>query len=96
MTRRIEVRAEAQSSQRGELFFEPVHQAGDPVANELGAKVDEEPESHVRQPQIGQHLFLVDAFGDLDGFDLDNDLLLDDEVRSETLVKLDVLVAHWN
>jgi hypothetical protein len=78
------------------IIFEPIDDAGDAIFDERHLKINEQAQSFVGEPKISQKRLLVNRSEHFDGFDLDNDLVLHDEVGSESGIDTDVLIDHGN
>src|ERR1035438_6195845 len=76
------------------IFFQPVDDAENAVFNQRHLKVDEQAQSLVGQPEIGQKLLSVDWGEKFDRLHFHNHLVLDDQVDAEAGVDADILVDH--
>ena len=66
-----------------------VHKAGDALFDAIGAEVQQQAEPLVRKPDVGEQLLLVDRQQVLDGLELDDDEIVDDQVSTKSDVELE-------
>jgi hypothetical protein len=78
------------------IFFEPIDDAGNAIFDECHLEVDEQAQSLVGEPEIGQKLLPVNRSEDLDRFYFDNHLVFDDQIGPESGVDADILVDYWD
>jgi hypothetical protein len=90
----------AQRKERGkkagknELFGKSVDDAGDAVAEVLGAEVDEQAEALVGEAEVGEKLLAMDGSKLLDGLEFDDDHVLDKEIGAEGDVEHHAIVDN--
>src|SRR5438132_10903035 len=75
------------------------HTIGDPpnaVLDHVLAEIDQEAESFIHQPQIGQDLFAVDRIERSDRFHLHDHEIIDDQIGAETFVEPDPIPRDRN
>jgi len=75
------------------------HTIGDPpnaVLDHVLAEIDEEAESFIHQPQIGQDLFAVDRMERSDRFHFHDHEIIDDQISTETFVEPDPIPRDRN
>ena len=78
------------------IVFEPVHDSRDAVLNQRYVEVDQQAKPLVGEPEKRQKLLLVDWGDQLDGFDLDDNLIFDHQMGLESGVDTDILIGHRN
>jgi hypothetical protein len=76
------------------IVFEAVDDAENAIFDQRHLEVDEQAQSLVGQPEIGQKLLFVDWREEFDGLHFHNHFLLDDQVGAEAGVDADFLVDH--
>ena len=76
------------------IFFEPIDDAGDAIFDERHLEVDEQPQSLVGEPEVGEKLLSVNRGEKFDGLHFNNHLIFDDQIGPETGVDADILVDH--
>jgi hypothetical protein len=82
-------------SQRWRLFRKPIRDALDPMLDQMFSEVDQQPESFIHQPQIGQDL-AVDRVERGDRFHFHKDAIIDDQVRAESFIEPDPIPRDWH
>ena len=75
------------------VFFQPIDNGRDAVFDEGHLEVDGQAKTLAGRPQPSQKLLLVDWGDQLDGFDFDDDLVLDEQARPESSVDTDTLMT---
>ena len=84
------------SSKHQRFFGDAIGDALDAVLDQMLAKVNEEAESFIHQPQIGQDLFAVDRIERSDRLHFDDNTLVDDQVDAKAFIELDPLPCDRN
>ena len=59
-------------------------------------KVNQQPHAEIKQPQMRQNLGKADRMQCFFAFDLDYDLVVDEQVRAKTALQFDPVVDDWN
>ena len=78
------------------IFFQPVDDVCNAIFDERHLEVDEQAQTLVGEPQVGQKLLLVNRSENLDGFHFHDHLIFDDQVGAEAGVNAHTVVDHRN
>ncbi len=95
-TRRREGAKRRNKSKHQRFFGHAIGDALDSMLDHVLAEIDEEAESLIHQPQIGQDLLAVDRIERSDRFQLYDHEIIDDQVGAETFVEPDPIPCDRN
>ena len=76
------------------LCFQAIDAAGDAVFEEFFAEVEKVAQLEIGEAEAGQKLLGVDGSHALDGFEFQENFVIDDEVGAEAFVKSDAVVSN--
>jgi hypothetical protein len=83
-------------SKRRSFVGQAVHNTLDPMLDQVVPEIDEETESFIHQPQIGEHLFAVDCVKRCDRFHFHDYTTIDNQVRPKPFVEPESVPSDRN
>jgi hypothetical protein len=84
------------NSERRRFLRHAIGDALDPVLDQVVAEIDQETESFLHQPQIGQHLFAVHWIECRDRFHFHDHAIVNEQVGAKAFIKTDPVPCDWN
>jgi len=78
------------------VLVEAVDDPGDPILHQGLGEVEEEPELHPCETQVGQKLLLMGICHRLDRLQFQDDLPVHDDISAGRLIKAEALVSDGN
>jgi hypothetical protein len=102
-TKRAEISSHAKpQSRKGKQNYVPwyetlqsVYNPKDPILDQVLAKIDQQPQSGVRQTQIGQQLLFMYRCNLFDLLELHDQDAVDYQICPEALIEADTVVDHY-
>jgi len=84
------------SGRKKRSLFQFICDAFEAIFQPALTEVDQKSEMAIQEPHVRQDLFCVDGAEGLDGFELDDDFVFDDQIGAKAFVEDNAIILDWN